>query len=79
MSEEDARPLSAVSAGEDVSTLVVLLVTIGSLLVTLGLTALHGAWSALAYLDLRVRVEGLDLLLAAPAELDPTPRRWAPA
>jgi len=70
---------AAVSAGEDVSTLVVLLVTIGSLLVTLGLTALHGAWSALAYLDLRVRVEGLDLLLAAPAELDPTPRRWAPA
>ncbi len=59
----------AVTVAEDASFTVVLIATSVSLAFTLGLTLLHAAWATLTYVDLRVRVEGLDLLLAAPTEL----------
>jgi hypothetical protein len=61
--------LVAVSSGEQAAAWILWLASVGSLLLSLALTALHATWSALAYVDLRVRVEGLDLVIDAPNRL----------
>ncbi len=67
--------VGAITVAEDASFTVILIATIVSLAFTLGLTLLNAAWATLTYVDLRVRVEGLDLLIAAPVELGQAPAR----
>ncbi len=56
-------------AGEDPAPVALWASSAATMLLGLATATLHAAWAALSYVDLRVRVEGMDLIVDAPARL----------
>ena len=66
--------IASAGVGEDPAAWALWVSAAATMLLGLATTTLHASWSALTYVDLRVRNEGMDLLVEAPVRLAvPTP------